>query len=129
MPLTIYRRHSKKCPYHGKPRNARNSRPRCSIYVQGSLGGRYIRAALDLTYWDPAVELVQRWEKAGRIERLPLRLSRIDEPVGCGKLVRPLVDECTARQTISARARYDDCLGAWGSCRLGGRVRRGDPTC
>ncbi|MPY87559.1 MAG: tyrosine-type recombinase/integrase [Luteitalea sp.] len=72
MPLTIYRRHTEKCPYYGKPRNARNNRAcqrRCPIYVQGSLGGEYVRMSLDLTYWEPAAELVASWEKAGRIER------------------------------------------------------------
>jgi site-specific recombinase XerD len=72
MPLTIYRRHTEKCPYYGKPRNARNNRAcprRCPIYVQGSLGGEYVRMALDLTYWEPAVELVNGWEKSGRVER------------------------------------------------------------
>lgn len=72
MPLTIYRRHTEKCPYYGKPRNARNNRAcprRCPIYVQGSLGGEYVRLSLDLTYWEPAAELVNSWEKSGRVER------------------------------------------------------------
>jgi len=44
VPLTIYRRHGQKCPYYRKARDARNNRAcqsRCSIWVQGSLGGEY----------------------------------------------------------------------------------------
>lgn len=70
MPLTIYRRHGKKCPYHGKSRHARNNRAcqrRCSIWVQGSLGGEYIRRALDLTCWEAAVDLIRGWEAVGRL--------------------------------------------------------------
>jgi hypothetical protein len=72
VPLTIYRRHGKKCPYYRKARDARNNRAcqsRCSIWVQGSLGGEYIRRALDLTYWEAAVDLIRSWEAAGRIGR------------------------------------------------------------
>jgi integrase len=70
VPLTIYRRHGPKCPYHGKPRNARNTRAcqqQCGIWVEGSLAGEYVRRSLGLTYWEAAVNLVRGWEVAGRI--------------------------------------------------------------
>jgi hypothetical protein len=70
VPLTIYRRHGKKCAYYGKSRNARNARScqsHCSIWVEGCLAGQYVRKSLDVTYWEAALTLVRSWELAGRI--------------------------------------------------------------
>jgi hypothetical protein len=61
-------------PIYGKPRNARNSRHckrQCSIWVQGSLGGEYVRRSLDLTNWQAAEDVVRSWEVSGRIGHLP----------------------------------------------------------
>jgi len=72
--LNIYRRHGKKCPYVGKPRSARNNQAckrQCSIWVEGTLGGEYIRRSLDLTHWGAATTLVRGSESEGGIGRIP----------------------------------------------------------
>jgi hypothetical protein len=72
--LNIYRRHGKKCPYVGKPRSARNNQAckrQCSIWVEGTLGGEYIRRSLDLKHWGAATTLVRGSESEGGIGRIP----------------------------------------------------------
>src|SRR5436190_10501097 len=65
MPLTTYRRHSSDCPYKGKGR--RWSRCNCAIWVQGSLGGEYVRQSLNLTVWGAAQERIRGWEASGQV--------------------------------------------------------------
>jgi hypothetical protein len=65
MPLTIYRRHSLDCPHKAKAR--RWTRCGCRIWVQGSLGGEYVRKSLNLTVWGAAQEKVRGWEASGQI--------------------------------------------------------------
>ena len=60
--LTVYRRQLRDCELFGKPRNqggSRNCRMRCPLWVQGTLGGEYVRKALDLTAWEAASDLVR----------------------------------------------------------------------
>jgi hypothetical protein len=40
---------------------------RCPLWVQGSLGGEYIRKALNLSAWEAASDLVRPWESSGQI--------------------------------------------------------------
>jgi integrase len=74
MALTIYRRHSKLCPFFRRPRNARNNchcKRQCSIWVEGSIAGHYMRRALDLTDWEVAAAVVHQWEAAAARDALP----------------------------------------------------------
>jgi hypothetical protein len=52
MPLTIYRRHALDCSHRSKGR--RWHRCSCPIWVQGSLGGEYVRESLNMTVWGAA---------------------------------------------------------------------------
>lgn len=78
--LTVFRRHTADCEFFGKPRNARGSRHcknRCPLWVQGSLGGEYVRKSLNLEAWEAAAGLVRAWEASGQIgvvrPQIPLR--------------------------------------------------------
>jgi hypothetical protein len=76
MALTIYRRHSKLCPFFRQPRHARNNRHckrQCSIWVEGWLADHYMRRALDLTDWDVAAAVVHQWEAAAARGARPRR--------------------------------------------------------
>ena len=65
MPLTIYRRHSSDCPHKAKGR--RWTRCGCAIWVQGSLGGEYVRQSLNLTVWGAAQDRIRGWEASGQV--------------------------------------------------------------
>ena len=66
--LTIYRRHTPDCQHVGKPRHtARTRNCKCPIWVQGSLGGDYVRESLNLTSWQAASDKVHTWEAAGEV--------------------------------------------------------------
>ena len=82
--LTVYRRHLRECEFFGKPRNqrgSRNCRMRCPLWVQGSLGGEYVRKALDLTAWEAASDLVRSWESSGQIGVVRAEIPTIKEAV------------------------------------------------
>src|SRR4029453_10680136 len=68
MPLTIYRRHSSDCSHKSKGRPWH--RCDCPIWVQGSLGGEYVRESLNLTVWGAAQERVRGWEASGHRKTL-----------------------------------------------------------
>jgi integrase/recombinase XerD len=79
MPLTIYRRHSPACPHTSKGR--RWHRCNCPIWVQGSLGGEYVRESLNLTVWGAAQEKVRGWEASGQIGVIRNEVPTIKEAV------------------------------------------------
>jgi integrase len=87
MALTIYRRHSKLCPFFRQPRHARNNRHckrQCSIWVEGWLADHYMRRALDLTDWDVAAAVVHQWEAAvarGVLPRSPTSTSNTQQAI------------------------------------------------
>src|SRR6202140_5078871 len=68
MPLTIYRRHLDTCKHAGKPRrDAWSQKCSCPLWVQGSLGGEYLRRSLDLVSWEAAQDRVRGWEASGEV--------------------------------------------------------------
>jgi integrase/recombinase XerD len=68
VPLTIYRRHLDTCKHAGKPRrDAWSQKCSCPLWVQGSLGGEYLRRSLDLVSWEAAQDRVRGWEASGEI--------------------------------------------------------------
>jgi site-specific recombinase XerD len=79
MPLTIYRRHSSDCPHKSKGR--RWHRCDCPIWVQGSLGGEYVRESLNLTVWGAAQERVRGWEASGQVGVVRAEIPTIKEAV------------------------------------------------
>src|ERR1700682_1981858 len=68
MPLAIYRRHSADCQFFERPRrDSRSQKCQCPIWVQGSLGGEYLRRSLDLVSWEAAQDRVRGWEASGEV--------------------------------------------------------------
>src|SRR5262245_15171023 len=63
--LTLYRRHARKCPHRAKGR--RWTRCNCGIWVQGSLGGQWIKDSLNTRDWSAAAGIVHGWEASGQI--------------------------------------------------------------
>jgi integrase/recombinase XerD len=82
MPLAIYRRHSRDCQFYGRPRrDSRSQRCRCPIWVQGSLGGEYLRRSLDLVSWQAAQDRVRGWEASGEVGIIRADIPSISEAV------------------------------------------------
>jgi len=68
VPLAIYRRHSPDCQFCGRPRrDSRSQKCHCPIWVQGSLGGEYLRRSLDLVSWQAAQDRIRGWEASGEV--------------------------------------------------------------
>jgi integrase/recombinase XerD len=63
--LTIFRRHSRKCPHRHKKRQHKTCN--CPIHVQGSLERHPLRQALATRSWSRAQEIVRQWEADGRM--------------------------------------------------------------
>src|SRR5258708_4887062 len=61
--LTVYRRHQPPC----RSRSRRYTRCKCPIWVQGSLGGDYVRESLNQSSWNAATNEVREWVEAGEI--------------------------------------------------------------
>jgi integrase/recombinase XerD len=61
--LTLYRRHRVNCSH----RSPSYRRCQCPPYVKGTLGGTYIRKALDQSSWDAASKVIGRWIEAGTV--------------------------------------------------------------
>jgi site-specific recombinase XerD len=65
--LQLYRRHGTNCQY----RSRTDRRCKCPLWVQGSVGGGYVRQALKLRNWEAAQTHVREWEaKGARLARL-----------------------------------------------------------
>ncbi|HKC55276.1 MAG TPA: hypothetical protein VKC35_04105, partial [Vicinamibacterales bacterium] len=79
MPLTIYRRHSSDCPHKTKGR--RWARCNCAVWVQGSLGGEYVRQSLNLTVWGAAQERIRGWEASGQVGVVRQEVATVREAV------------------------------------------------
>ena len=75
--LTIYRRHQAPCRYTSR----RFRKCKCPIWVQGSLGGEYIRRSLDLRAWEAAIDLVRGWESAGKVGNKRITIPTATEAV------------------------------------------------
>jgi integrase/recombinase XerD len=82
MPLTIYRRHLVTCRHADKPRrDAWAQKCPCPIWVQGSLGGEYLRRSLDLVSWEAAQDRVRGWEASGEIGVIKTDIPNIPDAV------------------------------------------------
>lgn len=58
--LSIFRRHSRKCPHRSKGREYRKCS--CPINLEGALGDKYIRESLGIRSWDAAQARVRELE-------------------------------------------------------------------
>ncbi len=63
--LALYRLHSRLCPHRSKGR--RWTRCKCAVWVQGSLGGTWIKRSLSTREWSGAAATVHEWEAARTI--------------------------------------------------------------
>jgi integrase len=82
MPLTIYRRHLTTCRHAGKRRrDAWGQKCDCPIWVQGSLGGEYLRRSLDLVSWEAAQDRVRGWEASGEVGVIKAEIPEIPDAV------------------------------------------------
>ena len=61
--LTLYRRHVQTCA----KKSRKDKRCRCPVWVEGTLGGDYIRRSLDVTSWEAGSAIVNRWSEAGKV--------------------------------------------------------------
>jgi integrase len=86
--LRVFRRHRALCPH----RSERYRRCSCPIYVEGSLGGEYVRKSLDQTSWEAASDLIAAWTASGRVG-----VVRVDIPTIAGA-VDKFFEDAKARQ-------------------------------
>lgn len=75
--LTLYRRHVGSC---GKTSRT-DRRCRCPVWVEGTLGGEYIRRSLDVTSWEAGSAVVNRWNEAGQLGEVKAGSIFISEAV------------------------------------------------
>jgi len=77
--LQLYRRHYPPCPHTSR----RYRRCSCPIWVQGSLGGEWIKKSLNLTSWEAASNLVVAWTASGQVgvikPEIPLLKEAVDK--------------------------------------------------
>src|SRR5262245_49095214 len=66
----------------GRPRrDSRSQRCQCPIWVQGSLGGEYLRRSLDLVSWEAAQDRVRGWETSGEIGVMKAEIPEVPDTV------------------------------------------------
>ena len=63
--LALFRWHARTCPHRSKGR--RWTRCNCSVWVQGSLGGEWIKRSLNTRDWSVAAATIHEWEAAREI--------------------------------------------------------------
>lgn len=99
MPLKLYRRHTKTCPYFGR-KNARSFVScKCPIWVQGTLGGRSVRQSVDQTSWQGASTLLLEWNATGRIGEVRPESHLVSEAVVA------YLDDCVSRHLAETTLR------------------------
>ncbi len=63
--LTLFRWHSADCQH--RPKGRRWNRCNCPVWVQGSLGGQWIKQSMNTRSWTAASAAVHEWEASGQI--------------------------------------------------------------
>lgn len=74
--LTLWRWHARSCPHRSKGR--RWTRCNCGIWVQGSLGGEWVKRSLNTRDWSAAAAIVHGWEASGQIGIVKTETPAID---------------------------------------------------
>jgi integrase/recombinase XerD len=95
--LTLYRRHARNCSHRSKGR--RYSRCNCGIWVQGSLGGRWVKDALNTRDWSKAAATIHGWESSGEIGVIRVEIPTITQAV------EKYFDDATARHLAATTIR------------------------
>ncbi|MEQ1759309.1 MAG: site-specific integrase [Vicinamibacterales bacterium] len=86
--LRLYRRHRTACPHTSETYR----RCSCPIYVEGSLGGEYVRKAMDQSSWEAASDLVRSWTASGQVGVVRAEIPSIKDAV------QKYCDDAQARQ-------------------------------
>ncbi|MEQ1870725.1 MAG: hypothetical protein ABL961_11935, partial [Vicinamibacterales bacterium] len=87
--LTLFRWHARTCSHRSKGR--RWTRCNCGIWVQGSLGGEWVKRSLNTREWGAAAATVHGWEASGQIG-----VVKVDHPT-VEKAVEAYFDDAKAR--------------------------------
>ena len=77
--LTLWRWHARSCPHRTKGR--RWTRCNCGIWVQGSLGGEWIKRSLNTRDWSAAAAIVHGWEASGQVGVIKVDIPTVEQAV------------------------------------------------
>lgn len=91
--LTIFRRHSRKCPHRTKGREWRKCN--CPINLEGQLGAKYIRESLGVRSWEAAQAKVRELEAQNLFPEE--QTETIDGPVTVDSAVEQFLKDAKAR--------------------------------
>ena len=75
--LTLFRWHARTCSHRSKGR--RWTRCNCSVWVQGSLGGEWVKRSLNTRDWSVAAATIHEWEAAREVGGKKLEVPTIRE--------------------------------------------------
>ena len=75
--LALFRWHARTCPQRSKGR--RWTRCNCSVWVQGSLGGEWVKRSLNTRDWSVAAATIHDWEAAREVGGKRVELPTIRE--------------------------------------------------
>jgi len=95
--LTLWRWHARSCPHRAKGR--RWTRCTCAIWIQGSLGGQWVKRSLNTRDWAAAAAVVHGWEASGQIGVVKLDIPTIDQAIDA------YFDDATARHLAETTLR------------------------
>lgn len=73
----LFRRHYPPCPHTSR----RYRRCNCPLWVQGSLGGEWIKKSLNLTSWEAASDLVTGWATSGQVGVVRAEIPPLKEAI------------------------------------------------
>lgn len=94
--MTLYRRHSKTCP---KQSDRFYKRCQCTMWVEGTANGTYVRRSLKTGSWERAVDLARVIESAEDPAATP---GRKEEPVTILQAVTEYLADAKARELSDA---------------------------
>lgn len=77
--LTLFRWHARTCSHRSKGR--RWTRCNCGVWVQGSLGGEWVKRSLNTREWSAAAATVHGWEASGQIGVVKVDLPTVEKAV------------------------------------------------
>ncbi len=77
--LTLWRWHARSCPHRSKGR--RWTRCTCGIWVQGSLGGEWLKRSLNTRDWSAAAAVVHGWEASGQVGVIKADIPTVERAV------------------------------------------------
>jgi integrase/recombinase XerD len=97
--LTLWRWHSRACPHRSKGRSW--TRCKCGIWVQGSLGGEWIKKSLNTRDWAAAAATIHGWEASGQIGTVKAELPTIS--VAIERFLKEAEVRNLAKTTIKKR--------------------------